>query len=172
MHADTQSCLSRYSWRYKGPWLYFSNIAVAAFMHEKILNYSSEDTFIILSMLFKIILNAFSDFFFFWKMLCLWGACISFMPMPVTYFHSFMLWIVLSCLLCFVLISVTYCLFYPFLSPSSRFLCGLNFKLFSLFYFFLLCGFSLMFSFHSTMMYCSFQNPSCCYVHLFSNSLH
>lgn len=53
-------------------------------------------------------------FFFFWKMLCLWGACISFMPMPVTYFHSFMLWIVLSCLLCIVLVSVTYCLFYPF----------------------------------------------------------
>lgn len=36
------------------------------------------------------------------------------MLVPVTYLRSFMLWIVLSCLLCIVLISVTYCLFYSF----------------------------------------------------------
>lgn len=36
------------------------------------------------------------------------------MPVPVTSLSSFMLWMVLSRLLCIVLICVTYCLFYAF----------------------------------------------------------
>lgn len=54
-----------------------------------------------------------SQIFFLKRSACAEHA-FSFMPMPVTSLRSFMIWIVLPCLLCIVLISVTYCLFYPF----------------------------------------------------------
>lgn len=135
MHADSQSWLSRYLQRY---------VSLTFLILQLLLLCTNKLLITILKILLSScqcylkqywMLSRIFFFFFFEKELCLCVACISFHACAC---HLPSLFYALNSSLMPSVYCINICHLLPllfFLSPSSRFLCGLNFKLFSLFYF-------------------------------------